>query len=276
MKNFSLLILTLFLGFSQVNAQCPANATAIDCNAGPINFFATSATACVGVADCSTLVSEYLIVSTADTVILGTVQTTSFDPTLYEGQCVSVQPVCYDLGNVQNFVDQLNSNFSLCCTAVNGNTPVGLDPICDNVIALYSSGSEVENMNDVLAILASFGNDTLTLRGLAATIDSINVQAPLLGVVCGGVTAIDYCLNTEVDFSVGAYDICPAVCPADLILTGTTADPLYPAGNTITSDATVPGGSNVGYQAGMQILLNPPFQVLPNAEFAAEIVPCVP
>lgn len=277
MKNYILLTLMLAWGFNQLSAQCPATAVEIDCNAGPVSFFATSPTNCVVAANCSGLITEYLIVSTVDTVILGTTQTTSFDPTLYEGECVSVQPVCYDLQIVQNFVEQLNNGFlGLCCTAVDGQTPAGLDPICTTVTGIYTSGSQVQDMDDVLIILGAFGGDTLTLRSLAATIDSINLQAPTIGIICSGVSEIGYCLDTDPNLATNAFDICPPGCPADLILTGTTADPLYSAGNTITSDAVVPGGSNVGYQAGTEILMDTPFMVEPNADFSAEIVPCVP
>ncbi len=70
------------------------------------------------------------------------------------------------------------------------------------------------------------------------------------------------------------FCIVPSSCPTDLPLTGGMVSDTYSASNSVTSDAIVPAGEVVIYQAGNFIDLNEGFEVEANAEFLGEIVPC--
>ncbi len=280
MKKLYLVFSMLIFGLIQLNAQCPATATAVNCGEGPVAFAPGAASQCVGTPACGTLHSEYIIVNTADTVILGSTTTLDFDPTLYEGYCVSVQPVCYDIQVIKNFVDAMESSlFDICCTSVNDNTPAGLDPICTaiNQTLGYTSGDQIQDLTQVFDILGAFGADTLTVIGLASIIDTINLQAPTIGVVCSGVGVIDYCIDRDIDFSINAFDICPPPPGCEDVINITGLSEVNANANiSVISEGMVPAGRNVTYQAGTDILLNAGFEVQLNAEFQAVIGPCVP
>ncbi len=63
-------------------------------------------------------------------------------------------------------------------------------------------------------------------------------------------------------------------CPATLLIPGNIPSNLYQAGQSITSNGTVPPGGTVDFKAGQIISLISGFTVQPQADFSAEIEGC--
>lgn len=106
-------------------------------------------------------------------------------------------------------------------------------------------------------ICCGYGNGSyeLTLDG------SGNSAVVASGGAFGSVETTNFCVQR------------PA-CVNDLYVPGPVATALYNAEISVTSDGTVEDGSNVIFQAGTCINLDPGFEVAPNSDFLAEIVPC--
>ena len=121
-------------------------------------------------------------------VILGSSVSSIFDPSsfgLVPGDQFDVTPVSYDLNNIQNIIDAVYNGFG-CCFLFNLVVP----NFCANLMgAGINSGSDIQNINDVLVLVDLFAavpGSTVSIAGFLASVEQINTDSGALGGVCGG------------------------------------------------------------------------------------------
>lgn len=130
-------------------------------------------------------------------------------PALLDGDCYAYVPVCYDLAAVQALVQNMNDNTG-CCALINAGDGLPDVEVCTVVIDPngdglggpdgYSSGADVQNMTDLVAIFASFGVDQVSIPSFTNVANTINDSWGLVGLGCTDVAAnfssIAYCINS--------------------------------------------------------------------------------
>ncbi len=147
--------------------------------------------------------------------ILGFTTASSFSPADYgvqAGDRVCLQPVGYDLVQVQNMIDQIFNGtffFQPCCNFVGLVVP----DFCPNLIAGgITSGSDIQDLGDVLDLLAIFSgnpNSTVSVNGFIREVDTLNVDAADLPAPCGG-NSVPICYAVAGSLTAGrivCYDI---------------------------------------------------------------------
>ncbi|MEO1626816.1 MAG: T9SS type A sorting domain-containing protein [Bacteroidota bacterium] len=124
--------------------------------------------------------------------IIGTSTTTSINPTNYglqPGDQFRVTAVNYDLGQIQNLIDDLYNNrflFVPCCTVVQAVVP---DLCADLMAAGISQGSDIQNLNDMLLVFDQFNpvpGSTNSIAGFIGQINVLNGNASQVPGPCGG------------------------------------------------------------------------------------------
>ncbi len=238
-KTFFLCLLGLFFNLTAINAQpCAAGDGSIIACAGTMIDISQigDSDVCSSATDCNGLSTEFLVVSSGfggvgDTVILGTEQTLEFEADKYmdggADACINVIPICYDLAALQDLVDNMNQN-DTCCFFLNLITeqvaPPGTDSICNVIKSIFTSGDQIQDMNQVLEVIEVFGGSGLTLSTLQAVIDGVNAEAGFIANFCTQAREIGYCMNPDVDFTQNNYALVNPI-PADPIFVEQTSCP---------------------------------------------------
>ena len=149
--------------------------------------------------------------------ILGFTTGSSFNPSDYgvlPGETVCLQPVGYDLPQVQGMIDQIfqGSFFGAPCCNIVG---LVVDNLCPNLTAGgINSGSDIQGLSDVLDLLAIFSgnpNSTVSVNGFIREVDTLNIDAASLPGACGG-NNIPICYAVASVFTSGrivCYDVAP-------------------------------------------------------------------
>ncbi len=172
----------------------------------PLDIAITPSTCFGGFTECGDFTTEYFItnldVLAEDSLgneILGTSQANNFTlnsviaaENLDGVTNFAVTPVCYDIAAVRLLVDGLNAS-TVCCSGVN---QLG-DGICEGITALYQSGDEVEDLNDVLAVIAAFGSSSLSIQQFEFIASQVNDNISLLMLFCAGTTSLGYCIDVN-------------------------------------------------------------------------------
>ena len=271
----------LFLGWLQIHAQCLLSSIPV-CPTDTVTFTVQNPPtgSCQIQSDCAGLVSGHLLVSYPDTMLVGAVDTNVFIAANYDS-CISVVPFCFDILAVQAFVDALHIS-AFCCSQINNAIPGA----CDSIKSRFSSGSEIQGLEDFTNV---FNNDTAaksTLRQLAAGIEAFNAQSGLISLVCPGAGAIAFCLDTELDFNARAYQITSTACGfADCVDTISitpsflAADPhqsIFKAMSVVLAQGIVTAGNleNLEFRAGTEVSLSTDFQVQEGATLEIIIEDC--
>lgn len=278
-KQLICLIIVLFLGINILPAQCDFGGPApVICPSFSFSPFG-SPTNCEGTTDCNGLNNGYLVISVPDTLILDVIEGDLFYANNYSG-CVAVLPLCYNLSQVQNFVD-IVVNQNSCCSVLNGQVP----GLCDSIRSNFNSGTEVQNLNDLVNLFKNFSEGDLKPDAIIEALNSLNNSIGLLGLFCEGIVAIDYCYE-PVDFynsELIIYEINPAVCPFADCIDSIQIQPIflstYPHQSTFRAQEFISAEgimlTDHALRSGNEVFLKPNFSVSDGAVLEVIMEDCV-
>ncbi len=282
MKIYLGMIWIFSMTWISVDGQCLPQSIAV-CPAAEIVFAEVSppSSSCQVQGNCNGLESGYLVVSYPDTLVLAGLDQNAFMASDFQG-CISIVPVCYDLQAVKAFVDALHNN-AICCSAVNAAIP----DACDTIKALFpNGGADIQSIEDFTRILEAIAENEPTLREIVKAAELFNAQIGVLNLLCPGTSPIAFCLDSELDFSQLAYEITPDACGfADCVDTirisssFLTNDPhqfVFRATDAIFAQGTVTvsNAEDIEFRAGLEVTLQPEFQVENGAQLLIEIELC--
>lgn len=239
MKNNLITFLLMLFCINFVSAQDPVlncaasgNGDGTVCPTDLTNFSVSLSSTC-GLPN-----TEYIITDPSS-VILGTSATPTFDLTTFGitgfGDEFCVTAMCYDITQIQGLVDGIYFDagplsFS-CCTKI-GAVISGL---CDDLgNAGINSGNDIQNLQDIIAVVDIFTDGQVTLQSLLDVLGELNGRLGILkGIDCdNGVSSIDYAINgvnenshtgTPVSCCFTIPDTCTP-CPDTNQLTANTQD----------------------------------------------------
>lgn len=166
----------------------------------------------------------------------------------------------------------LNNNTSyyvsctITCESERRETPVTIGP-SPSAPAANASGTAICNGQSV----------TLTATGCTGTVTWSNGQSgTAIAVNTTGTYAAKCTVNSCQSLNSNVLTITSGVsgAPDNLSLTGTSTAGVRTANKTITSTQVIPNGVNTTYNAGNNIILNPPFNAANGSIFKVEIKGC--
>lgn len=177
-----------------------------------------------------------------------------------------------ELGNLTNLIV-----LSLGTNQLSGNIPPELGNL-SNLISLILRTNQLTG-----SIPATFGSMS-NLTSLSLYDNQLNgCYDSNLTALCGQLSAY-HSSNAQIsndnnfdalweDFCTDGTAVCD-LCPTDLNLSIPLSTGTYQAGETLSSESTVPVGTNVEFKAGDVILLDNGFIVEPGSDFSGEIEDC--
>ena len=278
-NRFIPLVIMLMIALPYAQAQCnyTSNVSSICPNfTYPLSGFSST---CNGVTNCDGLTNGYLVVSVPDTLVLDVLEESSFLASDYTGG-ITIVPFCYNLDEIQNFVD-IVINQSSCCFILNTQVP----GFCDSITNNFDNGSEVQNLNDLIVVLESFSMGDMTPNLILNILNSLNDNIGALEFFCQGITPFSYCFDS-VDFSAEnttIYDINPDVCPfADctdsieikpVFLSTYPHQPIFRAIDLISAEGDML--TDHEFRSENEVVLLPNFTTIEGAELEIIIEDCV-
>ncbi len=175
--------------------------------------------------------------------LLGADEDGVFNPAdfgISEGQGFCLTPVSYNLDQIRMLLDSVFFNNVLCCQVLN----LASEGFCDTLTNLgYSSGDDVNNLNDVYRVLKLFSSDsTISLEGFVFQISAVNNAGDILPVSCGA-DAFPFCYAVKFPFSQQCYSYGPPSSVAEVaVINGLRA---FADGNSIIAEFSATKGEHV-------------------------------
>lgn len=126
------------------------------------------------------------------------------------GEALEVNAVCYDLARAQTLVDDLYNNtylFTPCCTIV--QTFGGIDACGPLMAAGIQSGSDIQNLDDIITLLNALGSGggDLSVDSFQIKVDDANlVIVNDLPSACGGGSPINYTISATANYTIECVD----------------------------------------------------------------------